>query len=351
MVIFFQISAEEVVKAYIERAREVNPILNAIIDDRFDEALKEARNADRIASETSSDELEQTLPLLGVPFSVKGSIGVKGLNFAVGSLARKHVIKTDDSECVQILQSAGAIPICVTNVPEFCLAYETYNHVNGRTLNPFDLNRSPGGSSGGEAALVSSGGSIFGLGSDVGGSIRIPALFCGLFGHKPTGGLISLQGLFPETTDEKLSFFLVVGLLTRYAKDLKLIMQVMCKNSPELRLDQPIDVKTVKICYKTHFNGVERIDVGIDKCLRQAMANAVAYLEKIGCQIQHKDDVDLSKIYVIGTAVLMSIKDTPNMLAIGKEAGGKKANCHWEMFKTIFGMSQYTFQSLGEDMR
>lgn len=343
-------SAEEVLRAYIDRAREVNPILNALVDDRFDEALKDAKNADRMVAEKSIEELEENFPLLGIPFSVKASIGVRDLNFSVGSLARKNAIKTDDSECVKILQNAGAIPICVTNVPEYCLAYETYNHVHGRTLNPYDLNRTPGGSSGGEAALISSGGSIFGIGSDVGGSVRIPALFCGLFGHKPTPGVVSLEGLYPDTKDEKLAIFLCVGPITRYARDLVPIMKVMSRNNPKLKLDRPIAIKNIEICYKLEFNGVRMQDVGIDDSMKKSMLKAVEYFEtKVGSTCSEAN-IDLSKIYVVGTAVLMSIKNAPNMLELGKEPTDKKENCHWEMFKTFFGMSQYTFQSLGKTL-
>lgn len=127
------------------------------------------------------------------------------------------------------------------------MSWESFNHVIGRTLNPYDLSRTPGGSSGGEAALIGSGASLFGPGSDIGGSIRIPSLFTGIFGHKPTGGVVNLKGHFPYCEDKNFQSYLTVGPMARYAKDLIPLLHIMTDGNPKLRLDEPFMTKDIKV--------------------------------------------------------------------------------------------------------
>lgn len=138
--------------------------MNAVVENRYDEAMKEAQRADKIIAETSVIYVIQNYPLLGVPFTVKESIAVKGLSHGTASKPRAGVKADKDAVVVERLKAAGAIPLLVSTTPEYCLSWETYNHVSGRTLNPFNLARTSGGSSGGEAALIGSGASCFGIG-------------------------------------------------------------------------------------------------------------------------------------------------------------------------------------------
>lgn len=135
-----------------------------MVENRYDEAMKEAQRADKIIAETSVIYVIQNYPLLGVPFTVKESIAVKGLSHGTASKPRAGVKADKDAVVVERLKAAGAIPLLVSTTPEYCLSWETYNHVSGRTLNPFNLARTSGGSSGGEAALIGSGASCFGIG-------------------------------------------------------------------------------------------------------------------------------------------------------------------------------------------
>ncbi|XP_026680285.1 fatty-acid amide hydrolase 2-A-like [Diaphorina citri] len=112
----------------------------------------------------------------------------EGLSNATGALKLKGRKASEDAPIVKILREAGAIPLCNTNVPELCTSWETTNYITGKTVNPYDFSRTPGGSSGGEAALISSAASVIGIGSDLAGSIRVPAMFTGIFGHKPSPG-------------------------------------------------------------------------------------------------------------------------------------------------------------------
>src|SRR5262249_8717417 len=143
-----------------------------------------------------------------------------------GLYARRGKPATRDATAVKRLRAAGAIPLGVTNVSELCMWMESANTVYGRTSNPYDLARTPGGRSGGEGAIVGAGASPVGLGSDVGGSIRMPAFFCGVFGHKPTGGLIPNTGQFPIAENDALRY-LTTGPLCRRAEDLWPIVRTL----------------------------------------------------------------------------------------------------------------------------
>lgn len=126
--------------------------------------------------------------MLGIPFTCKELLWAKGLNNSTGVVCRKHIKAPDDADVIKLMKKAGAILLCVTNVSELGLWYESANHVYGQTNNVYDTRRQVGGSSGGEGCVISACGSLIGIGSDVGGSIRIPAFFNGIFGQKPTNG-------------------------------------------------------------------------------------------------------------------------------------------------------------------
>src|SRR5580704_1250775 len=177
------ISPVELVDTHLARIRELNPKLNAFV------AVDSQRARDRAvlaeAALRSSAKSKSVGPLHGIPISIKSSIDVAGLPCECGSVLRKGYVPSEDAPLVKRLCAAGAIVLGNTNVPEFLMAYETDNLLYGRTNNPWDLSRTPGGSSGGEAAAIAAGCSAGGVGSDGGGSIRIPAHYSGICGLKP----------------------------------------------------------------------------------------------------------------------------------------------------------------------
>lgn len=185
------VSSSEAVSAYIQRIEQVNPKLNAMIQPDFENALLRASLADQALMRG-----QLWGPLHGVPFSIKDSIETAGVVCTGGTLGRKQYVPKQDAVLVNRLKKSGAILLGKTNVPELCLAYETDNLIIGRTNNPYHTQRSAGGSSGGEAALIAAGGSPLGLGSDAGGSIRFPAHCCGIAGLKPTSGRLPRTGHF-----------------------------------------------------------------------------------------------------------------------------------------------------------
>lgn len=227
-----ELSSLDVVEAHISRLQSFAPRINAVVAERYEQAREEARAVDRRVAASahhadSPDRVEEILPpLLGVPFTVKETIELEGMPNAAGVVARRQYRATRTAPAVQRLIDAGAIPLGVTNTSELTLWIESENRLYGRTNNPYDARRTAGGSSGGEGAAVGCGGSPFGVASDIAGSIRIPALFCGVFGHKPSRGLVPNTGLWPPSTGMSGSL-LGTGPLARRAEDLMPVLRII----------------------------------------------------------------------------------------------------------------------------
>lgn len=236
-------------EAHLEVLERSRTQLNAVVADRFAAAREEARVIDQqiAGSSLRGKGLEELPPLLGVPFTVKESIALEGMPHSAGVLARRERRASQSATAVKRLIDAGAIPLGVTNTSELTLWLESENPVYGRTNNPYDVTRTAGGSSGGEGAAVGSGGSAFGVAADIGGSIRVPALFCGVFGHKPSAGLLPNTGLWPSTEGEAQSL-LTVGPLTRRGEDLLPLLKIMAgpdgwdSRAVEMELGDPAKV-------------------------------------------------------------------------------------------------------------
>jgi amidase len=200
-----EISSDELVNAHLRRIEQVNPSLNAVV-----EVLG------------ASPHVEG--PLAGVPFSIKDSIEVKGAVCTAGTLGlRSAAASPCDATVVARLRAAGAIPMARTNLPDLLFAFESDNLIHGRTNNPYDLSRTSGGSSGGEAALIAACGSPFGLGSDAAGSVRVPAHFCGIASIKPTSGRLPRTGHVPPPGGW-LETLWQIGPMARHVEDLITLM-------------------------------------------------------------------------------------------------------------------------------
>ncbi len=216
-----KISPVEIVNSHLEQIERLNPRLNAFVQLDSDASRKAAREA-----ENASMRKQMLGSLHGVPVSIKSSISVKGMRCEAGTRLRAGSIAEEDAPLVRRLKSAGAIVLGTTNAPELLMAWETDNLLNGRSNNPWDLECTPGGSSGGEAAAIAAGMSAGGVGSDGGGSIRVPAHFCGICGLKPTPGRIPSTGHFPVSAGP-FALIGVVGPMARTVADLKVLFDVM----------------------------------------------------------------------------------------------------------------------------
>jgi Asp-tRNA(Asn)/Glu-tRNA(Gln) amidotransferase A subunit family amidase len=215
-----EVSPVEAVEAYLRRIEVVNPALNAVVTLAPD-ALERAREA-----EAAAVRGEASGALHGVPLTVKDTVKVRGLRTTFGSRLREDYVAAEDAPAVARLRAAGAIILGKTNCPEFALDYTSENPVFGRANNPHDLSRTPGGSSGGCAAAVSAGMTAGSLGSDLAGSIRIPAHFCGVAGLKPTAGRVPGGGQLPPASGLH-SLGAALGPLARTVEDLGLFYGVL----------------------------------------------------------------------------------------------------------------------------
>lgn len=216
-----EVSSCSLVESFLQRIREVNGVLNAAV--HIDEAatLAAAEAADRAI------ESGERLPLLGLPVSVKDSIAVAGMPWWSGAAARRGIVAERDATSVARLKAAGAVVLCKTNLPEYTWSTETDNAVHGRANNPYDLARTCGGSSGGEAALHAVYASPLGLGSDGLCSIRVPCHFCGTVGLRPTVGLVPETGVWPSTRSTGMLDMSTLGPLGRSVDDLALLLRVI----------------------------------------------------------------------------------------------------------------------------
>ncbi|ALC45621.1 CG7900 [Drosophila busckii] len=343
-----QISSLELVSAYIERIKVVNPQLNAVAQDCFEASLVQAAKVDaQIGDASDVKSLFQQQPLLGMPVTVKESCGLSGMSFAVGSLARSQLKAPADGAVVARLRAAGAIPLLVSATPEYCFSIDTDTLLNGRCCNPFDLERTPGGSSGGEGALNGAGASLFGIGSDIGGSIRIPSLFCGVFGHKPTAGVVSVEGHFPNSSNDDFNQYLVMGPITRFAVDLAQLLEIMAgtQAANKLRLHEPVDLKQLQVHYALNFEGLNGyMHLAVDEDIKTTIRMAVVHLKSQGLQVQRANLPGFRNSLEIGLGGIARL-DKMDFLLTAQQPYEKVAQIRktlWELLRSLCGQSKYT---------
>ena len=333
-----KVSPVEVTNAHIERIQAVNGPINAVVGERFEEARAEAQAAEaRVMAARDTDELP---PLLGVPCTMKEFLGVTGMPQTGGWLPRRDHRATEDAEVVKRLRAAGAIIVGVTNVPELGMWMETHNLIHGRTNNPWDLARTPGGSSGGEAAIIAAGGSPFGIGSDIGGSIRIPSAFCGIPGHKPTGRMVPSTGHWPEPP--KGFGFMTCGPMARRVSDLMPLLRIIAGPDGvdpgvlpyELGDPAAVDLRDL-VVFPVVSNGWARIHVR----MLDAMEEAAIALEARGARVDRTRFPRLRDVFQIWSAVLStSIEQSFSETA----GGGVPIKLGRELAKWPLGRSNHT---------
>ncbi|XP_053208376.1 fatty-acid amide hydrolase 2-B-like [Panonychus citri] len=354
------LKSEKLVRAYISRINQVQPFLNAVVQSRFDAALKEAREIDITIEREIKNGLPADSPdsirrktLLGLPLTTKNSLGVKGMIMDTGSVPRAGTLAEKDAEAIGIAREAGAILICITNTPELVLWYDSHNFVYGRTNNPYDLARIPGGSSGGEGALISACGSLMGVGSDVGGSIRIPSFYCGVFGHATSPGVVPVTGMYPppcKAWADHLSF----GPICRYACDLRLLLKTLSQSNgtDPLGLNESASLDNLTIYYFDDIGNplanptIPEVKQAIQKTLKHFRCNFNARIEKI--------NYDRMAFSLIMWATQLSSGDAYPM-AVEAAIRQGRINPFWELIKFVFYLSNHTlpvillsmFESIG----
>jgi aspartyl-tRNA(Asn)/glutamyl-tRNA(Gln) amidotransferase subunit A len=273
-------SCFEICKLYFERIEKEDKKIFSFLTLNIENALSDARKIDEKISKLSPSELDLLPFLTGVPFAVKDNILVENLRCTAGSKMLENYIAPYDATVIKKLKEVGAIVIGKTNLDEFAMGSSTENSFFGPTRNPLDLNRVPGGSSGGSAAAVAANLCVFSLGSDTGGSIRQPASFCGVVGLKPTYGSVSRYGLiaFASSLDQ-------IGPITKNVEDAKIIFEI-------IKGKDPFDATSLE--YMSDVNNKEIKDVvigipknyfvkGIDKNVENVIRDAIKKYENLGC--------------------------------------------------------------------
>src|SRR5690625_968369 len=221
------ISSIDVTSAFIEQIKSINPKIQCVVEERFSDALLEGVKCDQLIA-----EYKHAGKLFGVPISVKECVDVEGMKTTGGLKHRKNYIADKDAESVRRLKEAGAIVLCKTNTSTGCLTLESNNKLYGRTNNPWNHSRTAGGSSGGEAALIASGGAAAGIGSDLAGSLRMPGHFNGVVSMKASNDSIPLTGHFPKPIHEIQQSMLALGPITKTVSDAEIMYQVMANKEP-----------------------------------------------------------------------------------------------------------------------
>jgi Asp-tRNA(Asn)/Glu-tRNA(Gln) amidotransferase A subunit family amidase len=277
-----QISSRQIAQRYLDRIALVDPRVHAVVSCDPDAVLAAADAADdaRCRGERRA--------LLGLPVTIKDSIDVCGLPCTGGSLARAGYRPASDATVVARLRDAGAVVLAKTNVPEYSSSYETDNLVHGRTNHPLDPTRTAGGSSGGEGALAGADATPLGIGTDGGGSLRVPAHYCGVVGLRPTVGRVPETGTWPSTRASGYMDLFCVGPIARYVEDVALVLPII--SGPDwidpyavpAPLGDPAEVAVEELCVGW-FADDPRLEVSA--ATRAALAGAADALRDAGAQI------------------------------------------------------------------
>jgi amidase len=286
-----RISALELLNTYLTRVGKYNPCLNAIIELDIPGARKRAQAADDALMRGESSG-----PLHGIPITVKDSIDVAGFASTWGVKEFKDNRPARSAPIVDALTAAGAIVFGKTNIPWFALSSETFNELHGTTNNPWDLSRSPGGSSGGSAAAIAAGLTCLEIGSDSGGSIRFPAHYCGIYAHKPTFGVTSIEGqslpgLGPVPD------IMVLGPLARSAEDLAIALNIIARpnevDAVAWRLELPparhTKLSDFRVAVMLEYEGCD-----LDHHMVDVLQSLAAFLARQGAKIslQARPEID-----------------------------------------------------------
>lgn len=276
------VSVTELAEAHIAQIERLNPQLNAFADFDAERVRERALKHDAWRGTRSRR------PLFGLPVTVKSSISTRGFKCEIGSRIHQGDIPREDAVAVARLRAAGALILGTTNCPEFLMAYETDNLLHGRTNNPWDIERTPGGSSGGESAAIAAGLSAAGLGSDSGGSVRLPAHFTGICALKPTPGRIPGAGHLPPCVGPFATLG-AIGPMARTIADVALLFRMLSGQDPHDPASPPIPLREPTLDeLRTHTIGYFEDDglVPVTAETRAAVQAAAAALREAGFRVE-----------------------------------------------------------------
>ncbi len=326
-----RISSLELLELYIERFERLNPVINAIVATDFENARRRARQADDALSKN-----EYWGVLHGLPITIKDSIEVTGMPCTSGAPELKNNLPGRNADVVQALLDAGAIVFGKTNLPFYAMDFQSYNDVYGQTNNPWDVSKIPGGSSGGSAAALAAGLTGLEIGSDIGGSIRNPAHFCGVFGLKPSFDIIPMRGHIPPPPGVfKGAYSLpgdiaVVGPLARSAKDLDLILDLIVAPPEYLKTAWSVHLPPARKKRLQDYKIALWLDdpvFPVDTLVGDAIQKTADELVKYGAKIQEeKPDIDFARSHEVYTQLLSAVSSPGLPRDIFEQALGEVPN-------------------------
>ncbi len=351
------LSPVELLEVHLARLEAVEPAINAVVARRVEAARAEARAAE--AAVRGARDRRELPPLLGVPCTIKDFLAVAGLSWTAGLFSRRHVLAERDATVVARLRAAGAIVVAKSNVPEGGMWMETSNPLHGRTRNPWDLARTPGGSSGGEAALVAAGASPLGIGSDIAGSVRIPAGMCGVVGHKPTSLLVPNTGHWGPAGGAA-EAMLCTGPITRTVADAERVLELIAgpdgASAVERRLPpaEPAlaagDLRDVTVYPVTRHGRVR-----IAPVMAAAVERAAAALAARGATVVELDDATWRRLFggnVLAWLAALAETGRPEPGAAPTSfaallAGDEPLRVVPELWRAARGRARYSLPTLG----
>lgn len=275
-----EVSSRQVTQHFIDKIKQHDPSINAVVVPLFEQALKEADYADELFKQG-----KRTGKLHGLPITIKESLDLKGTASTLGVMRRKNDIRQNTDEYIAALQREGAIILGKTNVAQLLMYLESCNPVYGVTNNPYNTKHTCGGSSGGEGAVIAYGGSPIGIGTDIGGSIRIPAAFCGVCSIKPTMQRIPDLCRFIDNPP-KISINSVTGVLGNSADDLQLILEIINEEASKKNSNRPlknfkdVDITKLKVGYFISDGLFEPMPA-----IKRSVLESVEQLKKAGVQV------------------------------------------------------------------
>lgn len=282
-----EIGSRELLEHYLKRLEQYNPQINAIVTLDAERARKRADEADQALARG-----EYWGPLHGLPMTIKDTIETAGLRTTAGAPIHADHVPARDAPSVARLKAAGAVVFGKTNTPVFAMDAQSYNPLFGVTKNPWDLTRSPGGSSGGAAAALAAGLTGLELGSDIGGSIRNPAHYCGVFGHKPTFDIIPLRGHIPGPPGSLTGADIaVIGPLARSAKDLSLTLSILAGPDDEEGVAWRLELPSPRRGALREYRVAAWLDdpaCPVDNLVRSCHEEAIAALRKEGVRVDEQ---------------------------------------------------------------
>jgi len=322
-----EVSARELLDHHLERIGRLDGPINSVITIETDRARSEAGAIDDARAAGRS-----VGPLAGVPVTIKDAIATAGIRSTGGAVELRDHVPEVDATVVANIRDAGAVVFAKTNVPRWSGDYQTYNDMFGTTNNPWDVERTPGGSSGGPAAAVAMGFTGFEIGTDIGGSIRVPSSFCGVYGHKPSFGIIPTYGYLDNPTSHRnVADINVFGPIARSVDDLELLLGLLAGPNPDEAVAWRLDLPPARARELGDFRIVAWLDdefSPVDPAVCGVMEAAIVALERAGARIDHdrRPDVDTTVSaregsILISSATEISDGDGENSAASGGGRG------------------------------